>query len=119
VESVADGVATVCFNGGVTQVSGRFAPGANVILCIRPEDISLSRPGERQRRSTERNCLQVKVTRVSPWMLQYRLRLECGKIFLVAFMDRSSFLELGILEGDEVTASFSPKAIHVIESSGA
>jgi tungstate transport system ATP-binding protein len=119
VERVADGAATVCFNGGVAQVSGRFAPNANVILCIRPEDISLSRPGERQRRSTEWNYLQVKVARVSPWMLQYRLRLECGKIFLVAFVDRSSFLELGISEGDEVMASFSPKAVHVIESPSA
>ena len=119
VEKVADGAATVCFNGGAAQVSGRFAPGANVILCIRPEDISLSRPGERLPRSTECNHLHVKVASVSPWMLQYRLRLECGKIFLVAVIDRSSFRELGILEGDEVMASFNPKAVHVIESSGA
>jgi ABC-type Fe3+/spermidine/putrescine transport system ATPase subunit len=116
VERVTDGVATVYFNGGATQVSGHFAPGVNVTLCIRPEDISLSRPGERLPRSTDCNCLQAKVASVSPWMLQYRLRLECGNIFLVAFMDRSSFLELGIMEGDEVIASFSPKAIHVIES---
>ena len=116
VERVADGAATVCFNGGVTLVSGHFAPGAKVILCIRPEDISLSLPRERQREPTDCNYLQVKVASVSPWMLQYRLRLECGKISLVAFIDRSSFLELGILEGDEVMASFSPQAVHVIES---
>jgi tungstate transport system ATP-binding protein len=119
VEKVAGEAATVCFNGGATQVSGRFAPGTNVILCIRPEDISLSRPGETQHRSTEWNCLQVKVAEISPWMLQYRLRLECGKIFLVAFMDRAAFLELGLVEGDEAIASLSPKAIHVIESPGA
>lgn len=116
VETVTDGVATVCFNGGVTQVSGRFEPAARVILCIRPEDISVTRPSERQRLSAERNYLKVKVARVSPWMFQYRLVLECGKIFLVAFIDRPSFRELGILEGDEVTVSFSPKAVHVIES---
>ncbi len=116
VERVTDGSATVCFNGGVTRVSGRFAPGANVILCIRPEDISLSRPGNGQPRLTDWNYLQVKVARISPWMLQYRLHLECGKFSLVAFMNRSSLLKLGILEGDEVMASFSPKAVHVIES---
>jgi tungstate transport system ATP-binding protein len=119
VEKVMDGAATVCFNGGVTQVSGDFVPGANVTLCIRPEDISLSRPGERQPRLTGWNHLRARVASVSPWMLQYRLRLECGKIFLVAFMDRSSFLELGIREGDEVMASFNPKAVHVIEAPSA
>ena len=119
VERAADGAATVCFNGGVAQVSGRLAPGANVILCIRPEDISLSRPGDGQPRLTEWNYLQVKVARISPWMLQYRLSLECGKLSLVAFMNRSSLLKLGILEGDEVMASFSPKAVHVIESPAA
>jgi ABC-type Fe3+/spermidine/putrescine transport system ATPase subunit len=119
VERVTDGVATVCFDGGATQVSGHFAPGANVTLCIRPEGISLSRPGERQPRLTGWNHLQARVASVSPWMLQYRLRLECGNIFLVAFMDRSSFLALGIHEGERVMASFNPKAVHVIESPGA
>jgi tungstate transport system ATP-binding protein len=115
VEKVTDGVATVCFDGGVTHVSGRFAPGAHVILCIRPEDISLSLPGERRRQSTGSNHVQAKVASISPWMLQYRVHLECGNNFLVAFMDRFSFLELGIREGDEVMASFSPKAVHVIK----
>jgi tungstate transport system ATP-binding protein len=119
VKEATDGVAAISFDGGVTHVFGRFAPGVHVILCIRPEDIALSRPDERRPRLTRWNEFQTKVAGISPWMLQYRVRLECGKTFLVAFIDRSSFLELGILEGDEVIASFSPKAVHAIESRSA
>ena len=115
VKEATDGVAAVSFDGGVSQVAGRFAPGAHVILCIRPEDIAVSRPGESRRESTGWNHFQAKVASISPWMLQYRVRLECGKTFLVAFMDRSSFLELGIGEGDEVIASFNPNAVHAID----
>jgi len=119
VKEASDGAATVCFDGGVTYVFGRFAPGAPVILCIRPEDIALSRPDERPRRLTRWNEFQAKVASISPWMLQYRIRLQRGKTSFVAFIDRSSFLELGIAEGDEVLASFNPKAVHVIGSQSA
>jgi len=119
VESVADALTTVRFNGGVTQLSGRFEPGAIVTLCIRPEDIVVSRLSERQRLFNDGSYLQAKVTSVSPWMLQYRLTLACGNTFLIAFIDRPSFRELGTVEGDEVTVAFRPGAVHVIESSDA
>jgi hypothetical protein len=36
VEKIADGVATVRFNGGTANVMGDFKPGARVIVCMRP-----------------------------------------------------------------------------------
>jgi ABC-type molybdate transport system ATPase subunit len=62
------------------------------------------------------NYLQAKVASVSAWMFQYRLALECGSILLVAFIDRTSYRELGIGAGDKVTVSFCPKNVHTIES---
>jgi ABC-type sugar transport system ATPase subunit len=37
VEKIADGVATVRFNGGTANVIGDFKPGARVIVCIGPK----------------------------------------------------------------------------------
>lgn len=118
VQSAAQEVATVRFNGGATQVSGSFEPGTRVILCIRPEDISVTRPDERHRSCAKKACLQAKIARVSQATIHDRLVLKCGDVVLVSFVDRASCHQLGLAEGDEVTACFSPQAVHVIKSQG-
>ena len=110
VESSNDGVARVRFDGGVAEVTGAFPSGARVILCIRPEEITLSPPREAE----SPNRFAVKVLKVIPSTLHYRLTLKCGGSQLSALITRSSFMELGIREGDELNASFNPAAAHVI-----
>jgi len=114
VESANDGLAKVDIHGGCVQVIGNFAAGEHVLLCLRPEDITLSLPGAEEPRSITRNRLQGKALKVTPWGSHYRVTLACGENRLVASITRSSFLELKIAAGDEVVAAFKAAAVHVI-----
>jgi len=105
-----DGVTRFRFDGGVAEAMGAFPSGARVILCIRPEEIILSPPGDAERP----NQFTARVLKVIPSTLHYRLLLQCGGSQLSALIPRSSFMDLGIKEGDDLTASFKSAAIHVI-----
>ena len=112
-----DGLSQVRIDGGCAQVVGNFQAGEQLILCLRPEDITLSLPGAEEFKSSARNRLQGKALKVTPWGSHYRVALACGGNRLVAFITRPSFLELKIAEGDEVVASFKASAVHVIKRS--
>lgn len=114
VETVAGGLAQVRFNGGCAEVVGYLQPGERVILCLRPEEITLSLPCEKNLQSSARNRLMGKVVKIIPWGSHYRVVLEGGGTRLIAFVLRPSFLELGIHEGEDVLASFKATAVHVI-----
>jgi tungstate transport system ATP-binding protein len=117
IEEVADGMARVRFNGGAVSVVGRFRPGERVMICIRPEEISLSRPLTGHS-SDGLNHVRAKVSGIFPWMFHYRLVLQSGDCLLFALMSRTAFVDLSLREGEEVIASFDPKSAHVIRSSG-
>jgi tungstate transport system ATP-binding protein len=114
VESSGDGMARVKFDGGVAEVMGAFDHGARVVLCIRPEEITLTRQGREPRGSSSVNRFKVRVLKVIPSTLHCRLALQCGGSLLTALVPRSSFLDLGIKEGDELSASFQTTSVHVI-----
>ncbi len=109
-----DGLTQVRINGGSAQVVGNFQAGEQLILCLRPEDITLSLPGTEDPKSSARNRLGGKALKVTPWGAHYRVAVACGENHLVAFITRPAFLELKIAEGDEVVASFKASAVHVI-----
>ncbi|HEU4341341.1 MAG TPA: ABC transporter ATP-binding protein [Candidatus Binatia bacterium] len=114
VEKVRVGLTEVTFNGGNAAVVGDLRPGERVILCLRPEDITLSIPGREDLKSSVRNRLAGKVVKIIPWGSHYRVALECGGTRLIAFILRPSLLESGIQEGGDVVASFKATAVHVI-----
>lgn len=115
VETAAEGLARVRFNGGRAEVVGNFQPGERVLLCLRPEDITLSPPGGEDLKSSARNRLMGKVAKITPWGAHYRVALDCGGSCLVAFITRPSFIDLELQEGIEVFASFKATAVHVIK----
>jgi tungstate transport system ATP-binding protein len=114
VEIVTDGLVRVRFNGGGAEVVGDFQPGERVLLCLRPEDITLSPPGGEDFKSSARNRLFGNVVKITPWGSHYRVALDCGGSRLVAFITRPSFIDLKLREGAEVVASFKATAVHVI-----
>ncbi|MBI4523892.1 MAG: ABC transporter ATP-binding protein [Deltaproteobacteria bacterium] len=116
VTAAAEGMSEVRFSGGTVKVMGHFESGARVVLCIRPEDISLSRLNQDQNRSREMNQLEGRVERVSPWMAQYRIALRSGENQWVALIDKRHFAQLCLREGDDVLASFSSTAVHILRS---
>ena len=118
VEAVANGTSVVRFNVGTANVMGSFTRGARVTVCVRPEDISLTRVSAADLDSNAANRIKAQVARVIPWMAQYRISLRCGTDPLVALLTRSRFTELELREGDEVLASFGSTAVHVIRARG-
>jgi len=114
VETAGEGLAQVRFNGGCVKVVGDFQSGEHVLLCLRPEDITLSAPGEDLKSSAD-NRLIAKLVKIIPWGAHYRAELACGDSRLVALIMRPSLLELKLHEGDDAVASFKATAVHVIK----
>jgi tungstate transport system ATP-binding protein len=115
VENTREGLARVGFNGGGAEVVGDFQVGERLLLCLRPEDITLSPPDGEDFRSSARNHLPARIVKITPWGFHYRVAIECGENRLVALITRPSFLELKLREEDRVTASFKATAVHVIK----
>jgi len=91
---------------------GRFRKGAKAVVCLRPEDVVLSR-GNCE--SINSNRLAGKITAVSTDVMHQRVTLDCDGVPIVALVDRKVCLGLGLREGEEITATFGFSAAHLIE----
>ncbi|MCX7911576.1 MAG: ABC transporter ATP-binding protein [Dehalococcoidales bacterium] len=117
-ENIVDGV-VAAVNGGmvVVEVGGReieaigdFAAGERVLVCIRPEDITISLS---RLSSSARNSLNGRVSWVAQDGPICRVGIDCG-FPMVAMVTRKSAVELGLERGKEVFATFKVVSIHVI-----
>ena len=109
---VSDGVFTAAVEGGEIQAVGRVRTGEKVLCCIRPEHVTLS-ANIPFSESSARNTLSGTIRKITPLGLFHRVHLDCG-FGLVAYVTRQSLEELGLKEGNRVTASFKATAVHVI-----
>jgi tungstate transport system ATP-binding protein len=114
VDSAAGGLARVRFDGGGAEVVGEFQPAERVILCLRPEDITLSPASGEDVKSSACNRLMANVAKITPWGSHYRVAVDCDGTRLIASMTRPSFVDLKLSVGDEIVASFKATAVHVI-----
>lgn len=97
---------------GVLEAVGEAGPGESVLLCIRPENVTLSLEPSGDITSA-RNRFRGRITRVLPLGLFSRVELDCG-FPLVAFVTKHSVEALALREGTEAVASFKATAVHVI-----
>jgi tungstate transport system ATP-binding protein len=86
--------------------------GENVVLCIRPENVTLS-TSRSQEKTSARNAFSGKVSKITPLGLYQKVHLHCG-FPLVAYVTNHSLEELCLAEGKEVGASFKATAVTVI-----
>ncbi len=87
--------------------------GSEVLLGIRPEDVTLA-PGETPLLpSSARNRFRGRVTRVVPQGRLYHVSVACG-FPIVAVVTPRSVRELGLEEGRDVIVAFKATAVHVI-----
>ncbi len=84
---------------------------SDALVCLRPEDISLSIEPE-QAMST-RNHLPGRVRRIVESGAEARVELDCG-VPVVCRVTRRSVEELRLTEGMDVIASFKATAVHLI-----
>ncbi|PIX26333.1 MAG: ABC transporter ATP-binding protein [Deltaproteobacteria bacterium CG_4_8_14_3_um_filter_45_9] len=108
-------------NGGtfVASVEGREIEAVGdahledaVILCIRPENVTLSTQPFKEG-SSARNVVPGRIVKITPLGFYQKVQLDCG-FLLVAYITNHSLEELSLIEGKEVRASFKATAVTVI-----
>jgi tungstate transport system ATP-binding protein len=113
VRAMNEGLAEVEVQGWILQIAAALAPGERVLVCLRPEQVTLSPRGAIQAASSARNQLRGRVIRHLPTGPTHRVTIDCG-VLVVAAVTRQSWEELGLDDGAEVVASFKATAPHVI-----
>jgi tungstate transport system ATP-binding protein len=94
------------------EAIGDVAPGREVLFCIRPEDVTLWKV-DSVAKSSARNRLHGYIKKVIPQGALVRVVIDCG-FSLRALVTHSSSREMGLAEGDSVTATFKASAVHLI-----
>lgn len=99
-------------SGKEVEAVGEVRLGEPVVLCIQPENVTLSTQPLREATSA-RNAFKGRITKIAPLGPYQKVHLDCG-FPLVAFITRHSVGDLSLAEGKEVMASFKATAIHVV-----
>jgi tungstate transport system ATP-binding protein len=110
VRELDDGVPLVEVAGHLVEGGVCVAAGDSVLVCLRPEDVTLSLATQA---SSARNHLSAKVVRLVPSGPYVRVELDTG-FLLVALVTRQSQEELALAPGTEVVATFKAAAVHLI-----
>jgi len=111
--SAQPGLTLVDVVGRKLEVAAPARPGERVRICIRPEDVTLTRAQESAVLSSARNHLAGTIARITPSAPQVRVVVDVG-FPLVAALTRRSADELGLAEGGSVIAIFKASAAHLI-----
>ncbi|MBM4338195.1 MAG: ABC transporter ATP-binding protein [Deltaproteobacteria bacterium] len=98
--------------GNEIEAVGDVTLGETVILCIRPEHVTLSTQPQKEATSA-RNVFPGKILKIAPLGPYQKIQLDC-RFPLVAYVTNHSLEELSLTEGKEVRASFKATAIHVV-----
>ncbi|MGC9445251.1 MAG: ABC transporter ATP-binding protein [Candidatus Methanospirareceae archaeon] len=107
VESNNGGETVVDLNGSKVTCISNFTPGTEVLICLRAENIVLSKE---LGKSSLRNSMNSQISKLTLTGPLVRVTLEDG---LVALITKQSAEELAFTEGDEVYASFKATAVHL------
>lgn len=114
--SQSNGIAVVAIGEQRLDVVSELPAGSNVMVCLRPEDVTLSAPSAEVIWSSARNRLPGRILKLSPLGYQARITVDCG-FPLVALITRRSWEDMGLREGQTLVASFKASAIHLIQRS--
>ncbi|MBI3249604.1 MAG: ABC transporter ATP-binding protein [Deltaproteobacteria bacterium] len=116
VASCSDGLAEVRVGTDAYVAAVSVLPvGAEVTLCIRPEEVTLFPFPDQHGPSSARNHFAACVSRIVPWGIAFKIHLDCG-FPLVAFVTRPSIELLALREGQPIVATFKATAVHVLTS---
>jgi tungstate transport system ATP-binding protein len=93
------------------EAVGPCGVGDRVLLCIRPENVTLSNPGAPG--TSARNTFPGIVSKVTPQGAVHRVVVDCG-VPLSALVTTHAVVELGLVPGSPIVASVKATAIHAI-----
>jgi len=112
-----DGLACVRVAQHVVEAAADARPGSQVLVCLRPEDVTLLTTDGVAGESSARNRLPGRVERVRPAGAQVRVTVDCS-FPVVALVTRRSAQALNLTPGQTVTVSFKASAVHLIARAG-
>jgi tungstate transport system ATP-binding protein len=107
------GTMVASVEGQEIEVVGDAHLGETVVLCIRPENVTLSIRSS-QEGTSARNVFPGRITKIASLGLYQRVYLYCG-FPLVAYVTNRSLEELSLTVGREVKASFKATAVTFIK----
>lgn len=111
VESIAADLTTLRVADQLIEVTAEPPAGDDFpLLCVRPDDVVISRDAGP---TSARNAFAGTILRLEPIGRRVRIILDCG-FPLVANVTIRSARDLGLAEGDVVTASFKATLPHLI-----
>jgi len=113
VRSVADGLAAVDVASAVIETATELEVGADVLVCLRPEDVVLSREADAYPSVSARNHVRATVARVRSTGPYVRIEIDAG-FPLVALVTKQSREDLSLEPGASVFATFKATAVHLI-----
>lgn len=90
---------------------GEYEKGTKVLICIRPENIFISKYLESD--TSARNNFQGKVVEILDYGHFYRININCG-FNLISYITKTSFDNLSLNINDIVFAGFKATSIHTI-----
>ncbi len=103
----------VSVEGKEIEAVGDARLGEAVVLCIRPEHVTLSTRSSPEGTSA-RNILPGRIEKIVSLGFYQKIELNCG-FPLIAYVTNHSLEELSLAEGKEVKASFKATAVTVIK----
>lgn len=112
VSAAQEGLLTVQAYGFSLEAVGDYNPGRQVLFCLRSEDVTLWVNSD-LKKSSARNQLSGKITRLTPQGPLVRIMIDCG-FPLVSLVTRASARQMDLAEGLAVTATFKASAVHLI-----
>ncbi len=113
IRSQEGGLAAVSVGEHTVEAASDEPVGADVLVCLRPEDIVLAPRDEDDRPTSARNRLPGVVRRVLPSGPHARVELDAG-FTVIALVTKQSLEELSLAPGSAVVASFKATAVHLI-----
>ena len=112
VREMRSGSFLTAVKGGIIEAVGEVQVGEEVILCVRPEDVTLtSNTGKGP--TSARNLFHGRIAKVTSMGLFQKIDVDCG-FPLVAYITHHSFETMQLREGNEIDAHFKATAVHVI-----
>ncbi len=111
VEDVSDGTARISVGGQALFAVTDVSPGTDVLVGIRPEDVTLFEATAERPRSSARNHIDMRVECMEHRGSTYRVSLEAGGLRLASAVSRAAAQELALEPGTAVVAVFKATAV--------
>jgi len=113
VSSVGHGFSRVALACGEILIGGTYGVEDELLICLRPEDISILSPHSRVDSASRRNVLSGTITAVTPLETQVKVVVDCGSPVAV-LVSKQVFMDLSPVRGMPVLVTFLPEVVHAI-----